>query len=306
MNEISVVVSQEPGKVTWNFEEIKQNLESSLVTFQNTIYNDETIKSAKSDLAYLRSLSKSIEDRRKEIKAKCLEAYDPIESQAKELVALINQPVNAINMQVQDYENHRKEKVRAEIGAYWIQQAVQIPEDLREKAIGKIYDSRWENATATKKSWKDGIDNGIKEIVSSIDTIKSFGSEFESDAMAVFAVNLSLQDAIKKMNELKAQKERILEAERERIRQEREEAERGQAVNLQSTTETPVHEAVKEPERQTTPVHTPRVPDPEPCKDPEMAYPHGVTANLVITGTEEQISKIKKYIEFTGATFREM
>lgn len=306
MNEISVVVSQEPGKVTWNFEEIKQNLESSLVVFQNTIYDDETIKSAKSDLAYLRSLSKSIEDRRKEIKVKCLEAYEPIERQAKELVTLINKPVDAINTQVQDYENRRREKVRAEINAYWTQQAVQIPEELLEKAYSKIYDSRWENATATKKSWKEGIDKGISEIVGAIETIKSFNSEFEKDALEVYERDLSLQDAIRKMNELKAQKERILEAERERIRREAEAAEKAAAKNEQAVVENLVHEAVKEPERQATPVHTPRVPDPEPCKDPEMAYPHGVTANLVITGTEEQISKIKKYIEFTGATFREM
>ena len=29
MNEISVNVKQEPGKITWNFEEIKTNLEAA-------------------------------------------------------------------------------------------------------------------------------------------------------------------------------------------------------------------------------------------------------------------------------------
>ena len=36
MNEISVNVKQEPGKVTWNFEEIKTNLEAALAAVSYT------------------------------------------------------------------------------------------------------------------------------------------------------------------------------------------------------------------------------------------------------------------------------
>ena len=36
LNEISVVVKQEPGKVSWNFEEIKQVLEDGLEVYRTT------------------------------------------------------------------------------------------------------------------------------------------------------------------------------------------------------------------------------------------------------------------------------
>lgn len=224
MNEISVVVLQTPGEVSWNYLEIKNRLKEELEVYKKTAYTDDTIKTAKSDIADLRKLAKAIEDRRKEVKEKCLEPYTSIENQAKELVELIEEPIQAINNQVKDYEKRRKEKARAEINAYWTQKAAELPEDIQEKAKKAIYDERWENATATKKSWREGIENGIQKILDEIGTIKSFASEFEEDMLTVYKVDLSLQKAIQKMNELNAQKERILEQERKR--REAEEAEK--------------------------------------------------------------------------------
>lgn len=216
MNEISVVVTQEPGKVSWNFEEIKKTLENELEVYRTTAYTDTTIKTAKSDVATLRKLPVAIKDRLKEVKDKCLEPYAVIEAQAKELIDLIEEPIKAINDQVQDYEKRRKDAARKEILSYWNEKVGVLPEDIREKAYASIYDERWENATATKKSWKEGIESGIQKILDEIETIKSFKSEFEEDILAVYKENLSLQKAIAKMNELKAQQERILEIERKK------------------------------------------------------------------------------------------
>lgn len=216
MNEISVVVTQEPGKVSWNFEEIKKTLENELEVYRTTAYTDATIKTAKSDVAALRKLPVAINERLKEVKDKCLEPYAVIEAQAKELINLIEEPIKAINDQVQDYEKRRKEAARKEILSHWNKKVEALPEDIREKAYVSIYDKRWENATATKKSWKEGIENGIQKILDEIETIKSFKSEFEEDILKAYKEDLSLQKAIAKMNELKAQQERILEIERKK------------------------------------------------------------------------------------------
>jgi len=248
MNEISVVVNQKPGTISWNFEEIKKRLNEELEIYQKTAYTDDTIKTAKGDVADLRKLAKAIEDRRKEVKEKCLEPYAPIEAQAKELIDLIEKPIRAINDQVKDYEKRRKEKARAEINAYWTQKAEKLPEDIREKARKAIYDDRWENATATKKSWREGIENGIQKILDEIGTIKSFASEFEEDMLTVYKVDLSLQKAIQKMNELNAQKERILEQERKR--REAEEAERKRQEEEKQRREELARQKAQEEQRQ--------------------------------------------------------
>lgn len=315
MNEISVIVKQEPGKVTWNFEDIKKRLEADLKTYRSTIYTDDTIKDAKGDVAELRKLAAAIEERRKEVKEKCLEPYSVIEAQAKELVSLIDKPIQAINDQVKDYEKRRKEKARAEITAYWLQKCVVLPEDIREKAKQSIYDTRWENATATKKSWREGIDNGIQKIVDEIATIQSFNSEFEEDALEVYKADLSLQRAIQKMNELKAQKERILEMERKR--QEREaEQERQEQERL---------DRVAEGTAVTSPILNGKPADRDSADVPHMsqgreirqnfqnvtqtetrAYTDGAIKQIRILGTKQQIGKILDYIRFTGATYEEV
>ena len=46
--------------------------------------------------------------RRIEIKKKCLEPYDVIEEQARELKALIGEPIRLISEKVDDYEDRRK------------------------------------------------------------------------------------------------------------------------------------------------------------------------------------------------------
>lgn len=321
MNEISVIVKQNPGAVSWNFQEIKSNLEAQLAVFENTVYDDDSIKSAKTDIASLRALSKTIEDRRKEVKEKCLEPYYTIiEPQAKELTALIDKPIAAINAQVQDYEKRRKEKVRAEIDAYWLQKVSVLPKTIWQKAHDRIYDSRWENATATKKSWKDGIDSGIQQIAGDIETIQSFASKYESDMLQVFYNSLSLQDAIRKMNDLNAQEQRILEQQR-REREEREARERAAAEKAaaeqaakeqvvpapKKTQEMVQTENVEKPAVSAPEIpHSPKMPEVRHTAAPERAYPGGQITTLRITGTPQQIAKIKDYIRFTGASFEEV
>ena len=350
MNEISVVVKQEPGKVSWNFEEIKQVLEDGLEVYRTTAYTDATIKTAKSDVATLRKLSAAIKERQKEVKDKCLEPYAIIESQAKELIALIEKPINAINDQVQDYERRRKEAARKEIMDYWNKKSESLPEDIRE------------NATATKKSWREGIENGIQKILDEITTIKSFASEFEEDMLAIYKADLSLQKAIAKMNELKAQRERILEMERkkreaeqrrkeEQERMAREQMERDGKEKLAgmmpSGTPAKTHAAgslagmmqpgvasagapgahghggnvpaQQEPPRMgqsenagnagVAAGNIPHREEPAKVGQPEAqtrAYPGGRSVKLIITGTQEQITKIQNYIRFTGATYQEV
>lgn len=303
MNDISVVVNQEVGKVTWNFEEIKKSLEDSVAIYQGMVYTDDTIKTAKTDVAELRALAKAIEDRRKEVKEKCLEPYNIIEKQAKELVALVNKPIEAINIQVQDYESRRKEAVRAKIDAYWKQKCAVLPESIWDAAHSKIYDSRWENATATQKSWKEGIDNGVAEIQGAIETIKSFNSEFEEDMLNSFYADLSLQNAIQKMNSLKAQKERILEKERQRREREAKLAEQ-QAQPEASVSQTEPTQNLRQADtpHNTAPEHENI---PQPVNKPEMIQEKpGIVLRIV--GSEQQLAKIKDYIKFTGASWEEV
>ena len=246
MNEISVELQQVPGKLSWNYEEVKEFIAAEMQKYKGMVYTDETIGMQR-QIKRLNKLSKKIDEVRKEAKNKCLEPYQKIEEQAAELKKLIQDPLKVIDEQVQDYEERRKETVKKEIGEYFDQQYKEsgLPEEIRKKVIFRVWDNRWLNATATKKSWKEGIVNGIEAIKSEIQTIESFESEFEEDMKLAYSKDLMLTEAIQKMNSLNQQKQRILEMEkrkrefeeRERIRQEEAEKKRLEALEAEKETE---------------------------------------------------------------------
>lgn len=220
MEDIKVLVKQEQASISFNYEEIKQQLAEQMEIYKGMEYTDDTIKDAKTDRATLNKLAKEIDDRRKEVKREYNKPLDVFESQVKDLLAIIKEPVEIIDSKVKDYENRCREEKKAQIATYWNEKVVQLPEELRERAWSHLYDSRWENATTTVKTYKDAIDNGITNILKDIETIKSMASEFEEEGLSMYRATFLLSDAISKMNHMKAQKEAIIQKEREKLEAE--------------------------------------------------------------------------------------
>lgn len=294
MDEIGVVVKQEIGVIEWNYAEIKKRLTEELEGYKKTVYTDENIKVAKADVASLRKLPKEIEARRKEIKAKCLEPYNAIEEQAKELVKMVNDTVDVINANVEDFEKRRKEAVRKEIEAFWETQAEGLPESLRKKAHDKIYDPRWENVNTSKKTWKEGIQKGIQDICIDIQTIKDMKSEYEEDVLNVYALNLNLQQALQKLSQMNEQRERILEAERKK----REAAERAELEKM-------ITKESEKSEREEAEHEVAPMPKPIAEKPVEEKTDGRIRKIFTVTGNAEQIDKIKKFFVYAKVEWKE-
>lgn len=220
MEDIKVLVKQKPACISFNYAEIKQQLAEQMEIYKGMEYTDDTIKDAKTDRATLNKLAKEIDDRRKAVKKEYNKPLDAFETQVKSLLAIIQEPIGIIDTKVKDYENRCKEEKKALIVTYWNEKVVQLPEELRERAWNRLYDDRWTNATTSAKAYKDAIDSGIAGILKDIETIKSMASEFEQEGISVYHQTFVLADAIGKMNQLKAQKEAIMEKERARLEAE--------------------------------------------------------------------------------------
>lgn len=220
MEEIKVVVYQEEAKIGFNYDEIKEQLQAQMEVYKSTEYTDDNIKNAKADRAALNKLSKELDDRRKAVKKEYNKPFDLFESKVKELIEIIKEPVNMIDSKVKDYEKREKQAKFEEIKAYWNEKVSLLDESIREIAWNKIYDDRWTLATATKKAYKDGIDNGLQQIVNDLESIESFHSEYEVQGIEAYKKNLQLSDAVTVMNQLQRQKEAILQKERERLEAE--------------------------------------------------------------------------------------
>ena len=227
MNELQVIVEQTPGTVTWNYEELKKSITSALEVYKKMNYDDSNIGQAKKDRAMLNNLSKSVNARKIEIKKKCLEPYELIETQAKELMTIIKEPIDVIDERLTEYETARRRKARDVIRKYMYDSFGGIEQEIADKAMNAIYDDRWENATAKKTEWQTAIDAKADAIRSDLQLIAGIEERFRTYAVIAYKMNLRLADAMKKVQELRAQEAAILKRQQEEEeRKKREEEER--------------------------------------------------------------------------------
>ena len=313
MEELQVIVRQEPGTIKWNFEQLKTALAAEMESYTDVVYTDDSIKSAKSDLAMLRKLRTSVEDKRKEIKDKCLEPYALIEAQAKELTVLIDKPIAQIDTQVKAYEAERRARAKTDILNYMAEKFASLPDDIAARLKSKIYDARWENVTTSKKDWQKAIDEAFRTTEIDINVLESVEEEFRDKAYEVYKVGLVLSEALQKVTELRRQKEEILE--RERIRKEQEE--RRRAEEAARAAEQEAQKAAQEAHRpqETT---QPSIPATEQPKGHMEAFTRAVEEAKAtreqpqelkrivfdLVGTKEQLNSCYAFIARSGAKFK--
>lgn len=214
--------------IEWNHEEIKQEMAAKVADYKATVYDDDQIKEAKADRAELNKLIKTLEDKRKEIKKQCLEPYEKFEKQMKELVAIVQEPVELIDKQVKAYEE--KQKVLK------LQQIRHIYEglDFNGFEFYQIENIKWLNASYSITAIEEELKNKAEEIAADLQIIKD-QPEFVFEATETYKATQDLkaalttikqhQEAAKKKAEWEAQQQAELEAKVEAQQAQEEEKE---------------------------------------------------------------------------------
>lgn len=227
-----------PKVIDFNFEELKAEITAKAALYKNMVYTDDSIKEAKADKAKLNKFITALEDKRKEVKKQCLQPYEAFEKQMKELVAIVNEPVQLIDEQVRAYENKQKEEKLEKIKAYW--EGTEHPEWLQCK---QIFDQRWLNTTFSLKKVQEAIDERLAQIAADVKTLESLPA-FSFEAVECYKQTLDLNRAIAEGQRLADIQKRKAEAEAEKAKLQ---AEAG-------TTEGTVHVEVNTPDGQTVPL----------------------------------------------------
>lgn len=144
-----------PAEIGFNFDELKTELTARLDHYNTLVVTEDAIKEAKTDLANLRKLRDAIDTKRKEVKKKCMEPYTVFEAQVKELTALIDAPVTAINEQLKAFEDRSKEEKLEEITKAYEEI---VPAETREIIpLERILDPKWLNKGTTMKSIRENL-----------------------------------------------------------------------------------------------------------------------------------------------------
>ena len=195
MNELFLVARQEPGIVSIdNYQELKQALEQHLEMYKTLAYSEDSIKEAKKDKAALTKLKKAIDDKRKEIKKVYMQPYTIVEAQAKELIALIDEPLALIGGYLAQEDAIEKETRRNDIATYFHQNATPLGE-MAEIIFANpaFYESKWENKSTTVKTYQTAISAKIRATAEDIATIQASGGRYTTPLLERYFQTFSME-----------------------------------------------------------------------------------------------------------------
>lgn len=258
-NLVPVRITSSIGTITDNLDAVEASIMEKVEEYKKTVVTEDTIKDSKQLLADIRKEKQGLDDERKSIKKAWMGPYDTFEKRVKKIISLYDEPVDAINSQLEEYDSQRRDEKRIEINnIYNI-----VKGDMEEwLPLEKIYNPKWENATYSNKKIREDMETLFGQLEVSISTIKSVSSEFEEESLAVLKETGDLQTAFEEMNSRKRMKEEIL-AKEEKKRLEAEQKKKEQEVQETVKQQENQEQAVQEKKFQNVDISLPFAPEKE-------------------------------------------
>lgn len=179
--------------IEWNHEEIKAEVKEKISFYNNLVYTEDQIKEAKADRAKLNKFITALEDKRKAIKKQCLAPYEAFETEMKEIINLVKEPVNLIDVQISDYEKKKKEEKREKIESFIADVELSNAEKLHGIKIPFV--DKWLNASVSMKSIEDDVNAFVEKAVIDLNTLANL-PEFGFEATEVYKSTLDMNKAI--------------------------------------------------------------------------------------------------------------
>lgn len=203
------------NEIVWNKDEITEVVQAAMRKYDGLVFSEDDLADAKAARANLNSLKKAISDKRIQIKKQVMEPYEKFEKEVKEVVALIDKPVDAIDKQIKEFEAKQKEEKRQEIEAYF-----QSINDIENVTFAMVYDERYMNTTYTMKKVKDEVKLKVDKIKVDLEAISRFDEDFafiaKDNYFRTLDINKALNEAyrIRDLKQAEAAKKAKQEAER--------------------------------------------------------------------------------------------
>lgn len=192
MAELKITQQAQPGIITFNYEELKNEITEKAKTYETLVYTDQTMNEAKQDKANLNKLKKALNDERIKREKEWMTPFNTFKSQINDIIAIIDKPVQIIDKQVKAYEDAEKEKKSDQIRELWAKK--EHPDWLE---LGRIWNEKWLNKTVSIKSIDAEIDERLQDIESELRTIasmKAFAFEATEEYKRTLDFSRALQE----------------------------------------------------------------------------------------------------------------
>lgn len=288
MLELKIFSPQENGfvpEIKWNNEELKVAIAEKMKEYNGLVFTEETISEGKKDRANLNKLRGAIDDERKRVKKLCMEPCNRFEKEVKEVLALVDEQINAIDVQIKEVEQIRKEEKRKAVQELFESIGFQ-----KFVTLEMIWDEKWLNASVALSKVENQMKETMYRIGEEVGTISRL-PEFSFEAMEVYKKTLDLTQAIKKGQELADIQKRKEEAlARQKAEEERRKAEEA-ATGKESESPEEVADTQEAPKKAEENDYT-RV-----VSEPVMRI------DFRVWGTKEQILALRDYMKQNNLKF---
>lgn len=272
--------------IKFNYEELKSAIVNIATTYKAIEYDENQMKVAKTDRATLRKFRTALEDKRKDIKALCLKPYEDFEQKIKDLVELIDEPIQLIDTQVKEYEQKLIDEKLELARGYFEDKAKELT---IEKIVTweQVYDKRFENLTMTTKKIEEQLDASLEQIKRDWEVINGMDTPFSFEIKKVFIENHDLSLALAKEQDLKRQAEEKAAYEKANAEQKAKDEERRKA-EIAEATQTLAGEPKQQPFYE---ISEEKKPDTQP-KTQEQIY----QLSFRVRGTREQLVNLSNFL----------
>lgn len=150
-----------------NIEALKQELAPKMDFYKSLVVTKESISDAKKDKAALNKLKKAVDEQRISAKKQALAMYEPLENQCKELTALIDEPIQAIDTQIKAFDEIRKAEKRKELEEFF--EKINTLDFLK---LDDVLDPKWANSTMKLEALKYDVSASVQHLVDDLSEIK--------------------------------------------------------------------------------------------------------------------------------------
>ena len=155
-----------------NLAALKAEITPKLEKYNNLVVTADSIKAAKSDKAALNKLKAAIEEQRKAIKKQYLEPYTILETQCKEVVALIDAPITAIDKQIKVFEEIEENEKYTELQEAFVN--MDPPEWIK---LEDVLNPKWRNKTAKTDALISEMKTSLTNILDGLEKLSKMYGE---------------------------------------------------------------------------------------------------------------------------------
>ena len=284
--------SMNVGNITTNAEAVLEAVKEKAKQYLDVSKYEGDEKGAKEDRALLRKQKDATKTTIKSIEEAWNQPLEPFLDVSKKILKEFDSAIDTIDVWVKEGEAQVKEKKREEIQAFFDSKNFDLV------TLDAFFNDKWLNKTFDMKDIKKEIEAKIAEIYSNIKILESI-AEHGMTAKAFYLETLDMGEAMRKVESLKANAERLAREKSER------EAREVQAQVSRNAREERREEREAAKEEQTRNLANEALDLPEP--EAEVPAPQKIIEfTLRFRGTEEQLRQLKQYMTTNGIAYEKI